>query len=125
MREVISGAKKVKKEAHAVMDTNTNKLVVANSNIKKVTLDYCLKVLENNKPAGEVKQLIELKEMAHELQMKDKEKDVDYEISDADIFETVREFEAKKSRSNEFIVNTGVEYKLAMLSLCRRFIRTE
>ena len=32
---------KVRKEAHALIDTKTKKLVVANSEIKKVTLDYC------------------------------------------------------------------------------------
>ena len=96
MREFILGAKKVKKEAHAVMDTNNNNLVLANSDIKKVTLDYCLNVLESTKPAEESKQLIELKEMAHELQMKDKENDSDYDISDVDFFKTVRKFETKK-----------------------------
>ena len=98
---------------------------MANSEIKVVTLEYCLNVLKNNKPAEEVKQLIELKEIAHEMRMKNKENDKDYEISDADFFETVAKFEAKKSRSYQFIVNTGLEYKLAILSLCRRFIKTE
>ena len=111
MREVISGAKKLKKEAHAIINTKNNKLVVANSEIKEVTLDYCLDVQKNNEPAEEVKHLIELKEIAHELRMKDKENDEDYEISDSDFFETVAKFEAKKSRSYQFIVNTGLEYK--------------
>ena len=57
--------------------------------------------------------------------MKDKENDKDYEISDSDFFETLAKVEAKKSRSYQFIVNTGLEYKLAILDLCRRFIKTE
>ena len=61
MREVISGAKKAKKEAHTMIDTKTKKLVVANSEIKQVTLDYCLDMLKNNDPAAEVKELIKLK----------------------------------------------------------------
>ena len=96
MREVISGAKKVRKEAHALIDTKTKKLVVANSEIKKVTLDYCLDVLKNNEPAAEVKELVKLKEMVHEMRMNDKERDEDYEISGSDFFETVEKFEAKK-----------------------------
>ena len=70
--------------------------MVANSEIKVVTLEYCLNVLKNNKPAEEVKQPIELKEIAHEMRMKNKENDKDYEILDADFFETVAKFEAKK-----------------------------
>ena len=97
MREVISGAKKVRKEAHALIDTKTKKLVVANSEIKKVTLDYCLDVLKNNEPAAEVTELVRLKEMVHEMRMNDKERDEDYEISDSDFFETVEKFEAKKA----------------------------
>ena len=125
MREVISGTKKSKKEAHAIIDTNTKKLVVANSDIKKVTLEYCLNVLKNNKPAKEVKRMIELKETVHELRMNDTENDEEYKISDADFFETVEKFEAKKRRSYQFLVNTGIEYKQAILSLCRRFIKSE
>ena len=45
MREAIVGKKKAKQEAHAVLDEETKELVVANSEIKRVTLEYCLKVL--------------------------------------------------------------------------------
>ena len=69
MREVISGEKKSGKEAHAILDPKTNKMVVANEEIRKVTLQYCLNVLEKNKPEEEVKQLVELKEKVHELRM--------------------------------------------------------
>ena len=65
MREVISGAKKTAKEAHAIINPMTKELVVSNSAIKEVTLKYCLDVLKNNEPAEEVKKLIELKEAGH------------------------------------------------------------
>ena len=118
MREIISGSKKAGKEAHAIIDPETKELVVSNSEIKKVTLNYCVNVLKNNKPAEEVKQLIELKEAVHELRMKDKDNDEEYEISDKDFLETVGKFEAKKSKSYEFIVNTGLECKIAIMKLC-------
>ena len=66
-REVITGSKKAGKEAHAILDPKTNKMVVANAEIKKVTLKYCLSVLENNKPEDNVKNLVELKERVHQL----------------------------------------------------------
>ena len=46
MREVISGSKKAGKEAHAIIDPETEEIVVSNSAIKKVTLKYCLDVLK-------------------------------------------------------------------------------
>ena len=125
MREIISGSKNTGKEAHAIKDPKTDELVVSNTAIKEVTLNYCLEVLKNNEPAAEVKQLVELKEAVHEMRMKDKSNDEEYEITDADFLETVKKFEAKKSRSYEFLVNTGLEYKLAIMKLCKRFIKTE
>ena len=125
MREVISGSKKKGKEAHAIIDPETNKIVVSNSAIKEVTLKYCLDVLKNNKPAKEFKQLIDLKEAQHDLRMKDTDNDKEFEISDSNFLETIGKFEAKRSRSYEFIVNTGMEYRLAILKLCRRFIKYE
>ena len=98
---------------------------MSNNEIKKVTLEYCLNLLSNNEPDAEVKELVESKEMLHKLRMEDTDNDEEYEISEADFFLTVGKFESKKSRSYEFIVNTGLKYQLAILQLCRRFIRTE
>ena len=38
MREAITGKKKAKQEAHAILDEETDELVVSNCEIKKVTL---------------------------------------------------------------------------------------
>ena len=72
-----------------------------------------------------MKQLVELKDKVHELRMEDKSNDEPYEISEADFFQIIEKFEAKKSRSYEFIVNTGMQYKLAILKVCRKLIETE
>ena len=40
-------------------------------------------------------------------------------------FHIVGKFESKKSRSYDFIVNSGLQYKLAILKVCRRLIDTE
>ena len=57
--------------------------------------------------------------------MEDKDNDNDYEISEADFFNILLKFEAKKSRSYEFLVNTGLQNKLAILKVCRKLIETE
>ena len=80
---------------------------MSNTAIKEVTLKYCLEVLRNNEPAEEIKEIVKLKEAVHKMRMEDKSNDDEYDISDADFLETVKKFEAKKSRCYEFLVNTG------------------
>ena len=55
--------------------------------------------------------------------MKDKDNNEEYEISDKVFLETVGKFESKKSRYYEFIVYTRLQYKMAIMKLCRRFIK--
>ena len=125
MRELIAGTKKAAQEANAIVDFRTNELVVSNSEIKQVTLDYCLQVLSNNEPDPRVKELVQYKEIVHNLRMMDKENDYDNEITDEDFFMVLAKFESKKSRSYDFIVNAGIKYKLAIFQLCKRFINKE
>ena len=73
MKDIVAGSKKAAKEAQAIKDPETNELVVSNSEIKKVTLKYCLKTLENNKPEKEFEELIQLKTEVHKLRMEDKD----------------------------------------------------
>ena len=62
MRDIVAANKKPKQEAHAIMDDEKKELVVSNEEIKRVTLKYCLNVLENNEPDKEFKDLIKLKQ---------------------------------------------------------------
>ena len=50
MKEIIGGSKKPSQEAQAIKHPITGELIVSNSEIKKVNLEYWLKTLENNKP---------------------------------------------------------------------------
>ena len=71
MKEIITGPKKGCQIPTAIKDPVSNELIVANEQIKKVTLEHCVKTLQNNKPAEEVKVLCELRK---ELQIKSKRK---------------------------------------------------
>ena len=53
MKDIVAGSKKAAPEAQAIKNPETNELVVSNSEIKRVTLKYCLKTLENNPGEGE------------------------------------------------------------------------
>ena len=67
MRKLVEGPKNNSQVAHAVLDNKTGELVVSNSEIKRVTLEYCLEVLENNIPSKEVRELVEIKEEKHQF----------------------------------------------------------
>ena len=102
MKEVIAGPKKPAKEAHAITDPENGNLVVFNSEIKKVTLNYCKKVLENIEPEEEMKKLVEMKEKLHHMKMEIKEGDDDeFEVEDEDFFQTLRKFESNGSNSSQ------------------------
>ena len=70
---------------------------MSNNKIKKVTLEYCLDVLENNELEEEVKHLVKLKDEVHKLRMEDRDNDEPYKISVADSFHTIGKFETKKA----------------------------
>ena len=93
--------------------------------MKRVTLKYCLNVLENDVPDEKFKDLISLKEEAHRLRMDDNERDEDMEITEEDFFETLQKFQSKKSVMYQFLLNTGLKFKMAIFNLCKRFISSE
>ena len=71
MKEVVAGPKKSTQEPHAILDKETNELVVGNEQIRKVTLKHCLDSLENSEPDKDVKQLVKLVNAVHDTRMKE------------------------------------------------------
>ena len=60
MREVVTGLKKGGQEALAVKDSRSGELVVANSEIRRAGLEYCVDTLTYNKPTEKFKTLNQL-----------------------------------------------------------------
>ena len=56
-------------QAHAIADPATGHVVVSAEEIKRVSLEYCKKVLTNNVPDKEFEKEIELKENMHKERM--------------------------------------------------------
>ena len=92
MIDIVAGKKKAAPEAQAIKNPENNELVVSNSEIKKVTLKYCLKTLENNPPEKEVAELVKLKEELYKLRILDRSKDEEYSITVEDFFMILRKF---------------------------------
>ena len=125
MKEIIGGSKKSAPEAQAIKNLETNELVVSNSEIKKVTLKYCLKTLENNPPEKEMRELIEFKEELHRLRLENHSYDKEYMISEEDFFMILMKFKSKRSATYDFIVRAGLKFQLAIFKLCKRLISNE
>ena len=57
--------------AHAILDPDSKKLIVERDKIKKVSLEYCKKVLKKNKPVENMMKVVATREALNEQRMKD------------------------------------------------------
>ena len=117
MKNIVTGNKKAAQEAQAIKNPETNELIVSNSEIKKVTLKYCLKTLENNPPDDRVTELVEFKGELHRLRLSDQSKDKEYEVTEEDFFQNIWKFKSKRSSTYDFIVKAGLKFQLAIHKL--------
>ena len=69
MKEIIAGPKKGGQEAHAIRDPITKELVVGTGEIKRVSLEHCLAVLNKNEPNEEFREIIAMKDFVHDVRM--------------------------------------------------------
>ena len=126
MKDVITGPKKTGKEAHAIRNPKTGDLVVSNTEIKKVTLEYCKSVLKNNEPEEDMKELVELKEKLHQIEMETKDEDEEeFVVEEEAFFQAIRKFKSTGSKAYDFITKSGISFQKGVLKVCRRFIRDE
>ena len=79
MREIVSGPKKGKQDAHPVKNIKGD-LVFSKEEIKKVNLEHCLETFKDKKPHQEAELIVKLKEDAHEARMKETSED-DFDIT--------------------------------------------
>ena len=64
MRELLEGPRKKMQEPTAIKHPQTGKLIVSGTEIKAVTMEYCIATLQNKKPDKEYEKLINLKILA-------------------------------------------------------------
>ena len=124
MKEIVAGAKKSPQEPHAVLDAETEELVVSNEDIKKVTLKHCVKSLENNVPDEKVKHIVNLVNKVHDKRMIEEDSE-EVEVTLDDFEEVVAKIEMKKKKSFDFLTKGGECFKKSIFKLCRRLIEDE
>ena len=123
VRELVEGPKKAGQEAQAIKDPSNGEIVVNTKEIKRVTLDHCLKVLKNNEPHESVVDIVDTKNKAVEEIMKSK--GGDFEVTEEAFEDVMKNLEFKNKRSYDLIVKADNSYKRAMFGLCKRILSTE
>ena len=123
MKKRISGGRKEAQEPVAIRDPDTDELVVAAEDIKKVTLKYCESNLmkKEEEPKGEAKRI---QEECHRWRMKE-ENDEECDVNKEDFEMVMKKFKGKETKAYDFIVKASPEYKEAIFRLCKRFLDKE
>ena len=124
MREIVAGPKKAPQEAHAVIDKETNELVVSSEGIKKVTLRHCMKTLKDNDPEKDVEQLVNVIKEVHESRMGEDDDD-SIEVTKEEFDTILERFKSKKKKSYDFLLKAGDGFKTNIFKLCGRIIQEE
>ena len=85
MKGNISGQKKAGTEPHAIKDPDRDELLVANKDIKKATLNYCVDNLKRKSLDPDVELLVNLRKACVEEKLRDiSNEPLDIEKSDFD-----------------------------------------
>ena len=69
LKQMIVGNKKAGQEPAAIKDPETGDMLVASSDIRRASLNYCVNNLKNNEVSKNVKVIVALKENLHNMRM--------------------------------------------------------
>ena len=125
MKEVINGPKKGGQVPTAIRDPRNGDLIVANEEIKSVTLAYCVdnltkKVGEESKHNG-----LSYKKQLHDMRMEEVIDDDDFDINTGDFSNVMKKFGTKKTKSYDLLLKAGKCYKESIFKLCKKMIIKE
>ena len=124
MKEVINGPKKGSQAPTAIKHPISGELIVANEEIKNVTLAYCVDNLTKQHKDETVVKGLELKQFLHNLRMKEEDME-DFDITVEDYNEVMIKFGTKSTKSYDFLLKSGKQYKAAVYKMCREMILQE
>ena len=122
--ERIRGPKGGIQEPSAVKDPSNNEVVVSTKEIKNVVLNYCTDVLLNNVPKDNFKDEINLKEMLHDIRMKNKTES-SINISEETFKKVLEKNKKGKKKTYDFLLKAGKKFKQSVYKLCSRMIDEE
>ena len=124
MKKEIAGPKKTPQEASAIKDPKTGELLVTKEDIKRATLEYCVSNLKTNEPDNEVKDIVIKRKRDQKEIMKDKLGE-SFNVSYDDFELVLTKFAMKSTKTYDFLLHAGNNYKRSIYKLCKRIIEEE
>ena len=98
--------------------------MVANKDIQKATLDYCVDNLKNKVTDPEAEEFMAMRNALVEEKI-DKASGDTLEIDKEDFSVVLKRFQAKQTKSYDFLTKSGLNYQDAIFAFCKRIISEE
>ena len=124
MKKEIAGPKKSPQESTSIRDSKTGELLVNKHDIKRATLEYCVENLQNNIPDKETEKLVKDRKERQLKIMNDKSGD-GFEVTLEEFEIVLAKFACKETKTYDFLLKAGDEYKASIFNLCKRIIDKE
>ena len=125
LKDMIIGKKKSPLEPVVLIDPETGGEVNTPSDIKRVSLKYCVNLLKKNRPKSRFSAILKAKKETHFERMSEAIED-DIEELPLEVFQKTFENMAKKHGNKyRFIINAGYSLKLALFHLFRCVWKSE
>ena len=121
---LIRGAKKVDMEATAIKDPLSGKIVVSHKEIKKITLEYCVKNLEEKHTEEGYEKENNLRRLLHNKRMEER-LDEGFEVTEKLFKKVASKVEKSGKRNYDFFVKAGDSYKSSMYQVVKRMVKEE
>ena len=113
MKEIVGVSKKASAEPHAIKDPKTGHLLVANKDIQKATLNYCVDNLKNKVTDTEAQEFITLRNALVEEKMNKSSEDT-LNINKEDFNVVLKRFQSKQTKSYDFLTKSSRNYLLSL-----------
>ena len=117
LKERVIGSKKSGMETVAVVHPETGILVTSPKAIKKVSLDYCVKLLTNREPKDSFKKILETKESLHQERMREEVEDDLGELTIIEFNNALKKVSSTHREKYKFILNSGASLLKAIFKL--------
>ena len=105
-------------------DPESEEIAVTTKDIKRISLEYCKKVLTNNRVKDDCEREIGMKEKLHDERMLDLSGG-GFTPSKELFKKVILKFKKNDKRNYDFLIRTGERFKEAVFRLCRRMLEEE
>ena len=116
LKAKVTGEKKVKQEAVCMVDPSSGEMIFEPEKIKEASVEYLKDLLTNRKPKKEYEKDITVKEIIHEVRMKEAFEE-DETFTEADFSNLLKQLKLKNKDKYQFILKAGKDYLRILHSL--------